>query len=280
MKLVLAVLATKLEPWDETIQSHQKPAFLGQKTPDSAPYWLYATGARGSHGKQFDLQDARLLRDRYNDYLHRIFGFRAVRRNPNKSSKAFGKLLDELYTGSKIQSEDFCCSIPDGLSTLGFRTLAFMEYLLDHDDFEFMFRTNTSSFVHFNRLLELVDRMPTGSPIYGGFPVRMGNLYFASGAGILLNRRAVELLMKSRRSYDFSYLDDQAVGLQMRRLHGVPITPLSRATFTQKVSSRGPLEILEGERIDRPDLFHWRCKSDDPKVERERIDYLARLFSS
>lgn len=280
MKIAVAVLASNLEPWNQTIVSHQKPAFLSQESTLATPFWLYCGWDQGSFSRDFQAQDARLLRDKYNDYMYRITGYRHVRTAPGKSSEAFRTLLEQFEDGLELRGSDVFCSVPDALSTLGFRTLEFMEYLLSFREFEYLFRTNTSSFVNFSRLAEFVEKLPAGAPLYAGYPVSMGQIHFASGAGMLLSRSVVEGVVKNRARYDFSYLDDQSFGLLIRRMKGVHLTSLERITFQPRAKPANFLQTINGESADRPEVFHWRCKSDNPIVERMRLDYLAQLFSS
>lgn len=106
------------------------------------------------------------------------------------------------------------------------KTIMSMEYLLPRiDEFDFILRTNLSSFYVFPRLLEFLKTIPkTGCYCASGEG-------FGSGCGFLLSSDIVKLLVENKNHlFNNSINDDVAIGYFLRD-KGIKLYPAPRIDF-------------------------------------------------
>ena len=141
---------------------------------------------------------------------------------------------------------------PEAYVTIGVKTHAAMRYVFEHHHFDFLFRTNTSSYVNLGRLAELVTQLPRAG-IYAGVPMatRSGEI-FLSGAGILMSHDVVGKVALDT-NLDFSAPDDVAIA-RSATLSGVAMTRLGRIDL----ESLDQIDQITPEELRT--AFHYRCK--------------------
>lgn len=155
---------------------------------------------------------------------------------------------------------------PEGWAFVGIKTIEALKFTLQNYDFDFLFRTNTSSYLDTERLLEYLENLPQTGVYSGVVGTVMGDLEFASGAGILMSRDVVKRVCEQAESWNHSLIDDAALGELIKgfRDPAISLTPLNRLTFpTLKYAIHAdPIEVRKS--------FHIRCKSRSP-AETKRI---------
>jgi hypothetical protein len=123
--------------------------------------------------------------------------------------------------------------------------------------FDFVFRTNTSSYVDISKLQAVSRRMPS-TGCYAGYvgtrPVD-GSPY-VSGAGVLLSWDVVCEVASSSGPWSWGVTDDLALGEHLRTVGIAPI-PLPRVS----VDSVAAVQALSEDELGA--AFHFRCRSDD-----------------
>jgi hypothetical protein len=139
-------------------------------------------------------------------------------------------------------------------------TVLAFRHVIENYDFDYLFRTNTSSYVDSAKLLEFLESKER-SDVYGGFIGRIcQDIEFASGAGILLSRDVVKQLCDTKIKWKSGFVDDVAlaVALSEVREKRMPILSLDRldiATYSQALSSDP--RLIQGN-------YHFRCKTSTP----------------
>ena len=73
-----------------------------------------------------------------------------------------------------------------------YKTRAAMEYLLNHEEFDYLLRSNLSSFFHAESLLEFIKDKPRQNAMFGDLIVGK----FLSGSGYIMTRDVVEKFTK------------------------------------------------------------------------------------
>lgn len=146
---------------------------------------------------------------------------------------------------------------PEDWSLIGLKTIQALRHVLDKYDFDFVFRTNTSSYLDVDLLKDYLTKLPKNR-VYGGV---VGKVFhdteFASGAGILLSRDMVELICENSESWKHGLVDDVAIAEIIKEfaLPVVPITPLPRLDLPTLDAA----QATDNETIRNN--FHFRCKS-------------------
>jgi hypothetical protein len=119
-----------------------------------------------------------------------------------------------------------------------------------------LFQTNTSSYVNCKNLLKILKGFRSELNLYAGFVIEQNSdREFVSGAGRLMSRATVELILRNYKFYPHDNLEDVSVGDFLRK-YGVKPFPLQRLDIPN-------LETLG--KISNKELnsnFIFRCKSD------------------
>ena len=150
-------------------------------------------------------------------------------------------------TGDRIE-----VGIPDFYSNIGAKTLGALRHVLKSYSFDYLFRTNTSSYVYLPLLHQFVQSLPPKG-YYAGLLAQSLNITFAAGAGILLSRDLVEFAVGDA-GWDWDLIDDLALARSMARA-GVAPRPLPRID----VVSPDQVPLVPADQWKS--CFHARCLS-------------------
>ena len=151
----------------------------------------------------------------------------------------------------------------------GRRFIALYDWFIRQTDYEFLFTTNTSSYINKKNLSNLIQEFDNRDLIYAGYLLPEDQKQqFVSGAGTLLSRKCIELIIENWDKFKFDTLEDVSHGDLMRDL-GVSPIPLSRVELTS------PSAVAELPSSALTKEFHFRCKS--PAIPREDIQIMAQL---
>lgn len=151
-----------------------------------------------------------------------------------------------------LHGRDLYLPVTDALPA-GRKTIACFEQVLEAHDFDLILRTNASSYVDLPNLRTWAQRHHGAARFYAGHPGWFGELPFASGAGYVLSRDLVRLVVDRQGEWDHQLPDDIALADLLAR-HGVAPVHAPRIDYT---SSR------QVEKIDTSQ-FLFRCKTESP----------------
>ncbi len=151
----------------------------------------------------------------------------------------------------------------------GRRFIALYDWFIRQTDYEFLFTTNTSSYINKKNLSNLIQKFDNRDLIYAGYLLPEDQKQqFVSGAGTLLSRGCIELIVDNWDKFKFNTLEDVSHGELMRELCVTPI-PLSRV----ELASIDAVADLSSSVLTEE--FHFRCKS--PAVPREDVQIMTQL---
>jgi hypothetical protein len=151
----------------------------------------------------------------------------------------------------------------------GRRAIALYDWFLKNTDKDFLFCTNTSSYINKKNLLSLVQKFDPADAIYAGYLLPEGERQqFVSGAGRLLSRKSIELIVNNWHKYTHEALEDVAHG---RLMEGLGISPISLSRVSLPTSES--VAALSDSVIQTE--FHFRCKSQE--VPRKDVEIMRLL---
>ncbi len=166
-----------------------------------------------------------------------------------------------FYYGTGTGEKTFCigdqifCGSSEGLLNLGHKTIDAFQWVLENSGFSHLFRTNLSSYVDIDGLCEFIKQLPS-ERVYTGKLYTDYAFPFISGAGIILSRDVVELIVREKYHWDHSQIDDVALALLLRE-NGIPIhkkklrrVDISKPTDIQKVSLHYRVKYETDRNID------------------------------
>ena len=155
------------------------------------------------------------------------------------------------YISSK-DSDYLVINTDDGYPNLARKTFLAFEHVVQNFEFDYLFRTNTSSFVDFKKLSQFVknnkERLDYGGVV---LDVTEGDT-IASGAGFFLSRKNIELILNNGYEFDESLPDDVAIARLLKKFE---ISPKNIIRKNLK-SVPKPSEVFQSEH------FHYRCRLD------------------
>jgi hypothetical protein len=151
------------------------------------------------------------------------------------------------------------------------KTVDSIEYFLNLNHYDFIIRTNLSSFWNFNSMLRMLETLPK-EKIYAGFIGNHNGIPFASGSGFILTADMCNLLIKHKDLlYSVNIIDDVDIGYTMRKL-GIFITPRIRSDFFS--------DKMYKNYVFNPNVFHYRIKCNNRYEEIGIMnDLLVKCYS-
>jgi hypothetical protein len=165
----------------------------------------------------------------------------------------------------EIHGRDLFLPVPDDLAHVGHKTLACFEHVLEHTDFDVVFRANASSYIDLPNLSAFVRAQAAKSRYYAGKGADHDSIDFALGSGYFLSRDLVQLVVEKRREWDHRYMDDIALG-KLLHANGV------ERQFAPRMIVRRP---KDAERIDVTKFF-FACKTPSPSRSGD-IEIMSRI---
>jgi len=162
---------------------------------------------------------------------------------------------------SKISQEDseIVTTVPDLYSLIGMKTIEAFNASIQNIDFDYIYRTNVSSYVDLAQLNEFIRNKPRSGYYAGAIGTHQG-INFASGCGYFLSRDVVNKVLENRDLWDHNLIDDVSLGKLLTQelnieVKGVERIDLDTINFnTMQIKSKSQ------------NVFHYRCKATDPKV--------------
>jgi hypothetical protein len=139
------------------------------------------------------------------------------------------------------------------------KSLYAFDFCLKNFNFDYILRTNLSSFYRFDKLLEYVDTIPCTkclSAVIGhdGGP-------FLSGAGMIISKDMISDIVQNRHKIDSSIIDDLAISVYLRDNNS--FIPCQRCDLTNNETP----SVVDTINTDK---FHFRIKTsnriNDPMI--------------
>jgi hypothetical protein len=154
----------------------------------------------------------------------------------------FGNSEQNIIIGNEIHT-----NTPEGLVNCGYKTIEVFK-LINEIDFDFIFRTNSSSYVDKQLLKSYLETKPKEN-YYSGIIGNHNGIPFCSGSGFILTKDLVKLLIDNENILDYTFIDDVCFG-KFLSSKGIQLIPSKR------------FDIIND---DYPpiDYFHYRLKTEN-----------------
>lgn len=253
--LIVALLQVKAEPWQSIYEKGQLPTWI-QKCPDSIQIVNVYGKQPNNFIRSLDKFHEKL---RWNSYLRLILNifdrflnvFLRKMNNPKWTAKK-----DEKVINLNIEVTSTNLTLPNV-------EIALFKYFLNSTDANYLYISNTSSYLNLDNLLKLIESFPK-EKVYGGTMVQTPQVKFASGANRIISRDLVKYLVDNFNKWEFQYLCDLSMGklLAGQNLNEVEIPSLGFKSVS---------EILETDLSSIKSSPHFRLKSGTLK---SRSDHL------
>jgi hypothetical protein len=148
------------------------------------------------------------------------------------------------------------------------KTVKCIEYCLNNFEFDFIYRTNLSSFLVLDKLYDFINI--NKSIDYGGVIGFYEGIYYSSGSGFFISKDTCKYLVDNESKLKIHLIDDIAIGELLIKKY--EITPILRInTFEHENCD---FNIFKNNYI-----FHFRCKFENrSEVTISTMNKLYDLF--
>lgn len=188
-------------------------------------------------------------------------------RNKKAIINTWGSNLQDNFTiifyesgeAEKIIDETLYVETDTASRNLGYKLLLALDWCEKNIDYDFIFRTNTSSYVNTKELeYFILDHLIEIEHVYCGIPLERDykdsdkKIKFLSGAGIIFNKKTVQLILNEREKWDHNEWEDVSLG---------------------KLLEENNINFIDGKRQDIENNFydnfidktnyHYRCRLDN-----------------
>jgi len=155
----------------------------------------------------------------------------------------FGNNTKNHLVGNNIYT-----NVTESLMNCGNKSIEAFKIIVDMD-FDFVFRTNSSSYIDKLLLKKHLENKPKNN-FYSGVIGDHFGIQFCSGSGFVLSKDLVQLLIQNENSLNFNLIDDVCFG-QFLSSKNISLINSYRFDITQEVRE-----------IDL-NFFHYRLKTKD-----------------
>lgn len=164
------------------------------------------------------------------------------------------------HTDNVIENDQILTKSPEGLMNCTHKTIECFKQILTFD-FDYIFRTNSSSYVDKLGLKNYLIDKPKNK-FYSGIIGNCNDIFFCSGSGYFLSKDLVKLIVENENIINHSLIDDVAIG---QFLGSNEVCLINSERFDVIESNNIPLNF-----------FHYRLKT----TNRDNDIYNMKLIFS
>lgn len=176
-------------------------------------------------------------------------------------AREYPKNVDIYYyygggTRNYIEGDKIYSKSDEDIYNIGHKTINAFE-LLSQKNYDYIFRTNSSSYVNIEYLLDYLKDKPSKMFYHGVIAhYEPENFNFVSGSGYIISRDLVDLVIKNKDKWDHSLAnaDDVSIGKLLNSFGVVATQGIRRYVGFD-------IETLTKKEFD--ENYHFRCKCYD-----------------
>jgi hypothetical protein len=241
-KILVLVLSTNMKPW-------RKIEILGQDAT-----W-----------KKQQIADIRVMRY-FSQHQKNLLALKAsiywrleakiLNRYPNnRISTAWKNYIERIPVRAEVGTDHISLNLTESYSLIGLKTVNTFKTVLTLMNFDYVYRTNISSYVDLTLLSEYVENLDDQElKFYGGVIGEHAAIKFASGSGYLIGRNTLKKVVESSDHWDHSLIDDVALAKLLFQEYSILPTQISRRDFKSVTE-------VEQANLSTGSNFHYRCKA-------------------
>lgn len=156
---------------------------------------------------------------------------------------------------NEIIGNDIFVDVNESTHNCGYKTINTFE-LINDLEFDYVFRTNSSSYVDKKMLLEYVETKPKEN-YYSGMIGNYDGINFASGSGYFISKDLIHLVLNEKNKWKHELIDDVAIA---KILFDNNISPSHNDRF----------DVLNWFKIPM-NFFHYRLKNKNRNFDIETM---------
>jgi len=192
--------------------------------------------------------------------------------------KSHPQTITRYYCGKSDDDNMFVWNSPhltESLEDVSPRTIEAFEKSLELDNWDYLARPHSSTYVHKANLVKFCETLPTTN-VLCGIETGGDRSFIWGGGHFLFSRDVIERMVENKDKWNRNIMDDQSV-TEMAKLLEIPVTPGRTATVNlQPDGSYLTLVYNHGENFTHSDFegigekldghFYVRCKHDPDRT--------------
>ena len=144
---------------------------------------------------------------------------------------------------------------------IGYKNVKAFKWILQNENFDYVFRTNTSSYVskkNLENFVKTLNKINKNKYLYSGIRIVLpkgsykDEISLVSGSGILMNRETLSLIVEKSGELDHELWEDVSIG-QLLNKYGIYPQPGHREDIQGNIFNQ----------IISLDHYHYRCRIDN-----------------
>jgi len=153
-------------------------------------------------------------------------------------------------TNDHLINDKLYLNIKEKYENISHKTLKMYQFVEKSFEFDYIFRTNLSSYVYINELINFIKDKPKNNFFCGvqGYS-KKHKIKYISGSGYFLSRNLVKLIVEKSNQWDLNVIDDLALSKLMQQ-NNIPLINGKRIDINDK--KIGNINIKN---------YHYRCKN-------------------
>jgi len=175
----------------------------------------------------------------------------------------FYKAGDEIM----LSGIDLVVDCKNTYEAMGVKAIKAFEWVDLNIEYDYIFRTNTSSYVNYQNLIKYLNQLSSKGIDYCGHIGIYDGIEYISGSGIILSKHAVKSILKTKNQLDESVVEDVAIG-KLLKLNNILPTQGKR----KDIESHKDIRNLDS------DEYHIRCRIDSFGYSRNLESYLMNFI--
>jgi hypothetical protein len=259
-KILVLVLAINKEPWKRIETEGQLPTWRSSAPENDRILRYIGTEPKGFTWKL--LNKLWILSQKINNLSRGrilIFSINSAVKRRSQFSPRFDLDNNEIIT-----------TVPDLYSLIGAKTLDAFDFSVQNFEFDYIYRTNVSSYLDLRRLRQFIGDKPKNN-FYAGLRGNHRGIDFASGCGYFISRDLVLKVLRNKDLWDHNLIDDVAIGKLLIRDLNVDLHEIERIDLHS-------VDLDSRQIIENPlNVFHYRCKASNPDITIQIMKTLHKL---
>ena len=266
-EILVGIMHVTRDPWLSITRDGQLPSWKKSKFQNFSVVYFFSSATKLTTALSTFVEWLRWNKYRYASYAIQLFlliSFRPwIRYIPT------GTLVDQ--SESKINALALKVNIPELISTMRWKKLAFLKYFLEETSADFVIISTASSILNMDLIVEILSKLKnTDQPLYGGKIHHNHKVQdFASGSFTALNRKSAALLLENTLLLPVHTNDDISFGMAFERLGIQPIDMKSLDFASLEMLREVPRNVLS-------EVPHFRLKSG-PLGSRGDVEIMREL---
>jgi hypothetical protein len=169
-------------------------------------------------------------------------------------------LFGDNKTNEIVDDKILVDVVENGINICGYKTLKAFD-LIKNFDFDFVFRTNSSSYVDKKKLINFIADKSKHNH-YSGFLGEHNGIIFASGSGFFISKDLINLVLDNSDIWNHELIDDVAIADILKKHK---ISPTENPRFDVHSLNNLP-----------NNYFHYRLKTGDRNID---IQNMYNIFN-